>query len=370
MEEIKESEIDYRAYAKTHELNNGAAYLRNIAENYPVIKSLLNRREASMPIYGDDDNFGHLGPAIITASGASLDRVKSKLNELRNNISAKLFSAPSQVWGLVEAGVIPDYVVGNDMWPGTGRYCPRVPDWKKIAKRIVPIAHPGVWPEFLHWPGFDDRGLLYSIRHAEGSGKPKAPEEMSEDEKNMQKWVFMGMPECYFPNALTMASILLYANNPDLKYPIKNLLYLAPDTTLQCAMVAVMMGYDPLYLVGYDLCFWNGLTRARTINGDGSAYDGDVFTGIAQETESGFAAAQSMLYYRTITLLYQAKLRMRLVDVVIDKTPGNLQYLPRVDFDDLLQGEPELALKSYEETKLDYDMPLKLFFKKNGLVVT
>jgi hypothetical protein len=290
---------------------------------------------------------------------------------MRDSLKAKIFSAPSQVWGLVEAGVTPDYVVANDMWPGTGRYVPKIPEWKKTAKRIVPLAHPGVWPGFFQWPGFKDNGLLYSARHAEGGAvKPKAWEDMTDQEKHLQQWVYMGMPECYFPNALTMASILLYANNPDMKHPIKNLLYLAPDTTLQCALVAVMMGHDPLYLVGYDLCFWNGRTRARTINGDGTAYDGDIFAGVAQETESGFAAAKNMLYYRTIALLYQAKLRMRLVDVVIDNTPGNLQYLPRARFEDLVHGiTPELAGKSYEETKLAYDMPLKVFFNRIGMEV-
>lgn len=336
MEKIDEKTLDYTKYAKTHELNNAAAYLRNVAENYTAVKRILDKRDPTIPLYKE---FGERGPAIVTASGPSLDEAIPHLRDLRRTLGAKIFSTVSQVWAMEEAGVRPDYVMTNDMWFGVERYLPRTNELKRVAKRITAIAHPGCWRGFFQWPGLRDTGYLFFVRHVDGGTiAPNKEGILSEVERT----VLMGLREDQLPSAMAMVTSMLYANNPEIKHPIGAQLYLAPDSTVQAAMMATCMGHDPVFMVGYDLCFWKGRSRARTIEGDGTIYDGDRYEGIAETTDSGFRAAKNMLYYRTMALIYQARITMRMVEVVVDGTPGNLQHLPRAPLEDLLAGEVDV----------------------------
>ena len=355
MEALNEKTLDYSAYAKSHELNNAAALIRNMAENYLTVKRIMDRRQATIPLF---EEYGGRGPAIVTASGPSLTEAMPYLRELRDKLGAKIFAGVSQTWALEEAKVRPDYVTTNDMWPDTTRYMPRTNELKRAAKRITPIAHPGVWREFLHWPGMKDNGLLFFVRQVE----ERAPAE-EEPLTEVEETVLMGMRRRYLSTIVSIMAGLLYSgNNPEVKHPIGAQLYLAPDTALQAAMIATTMGHDPIYLVGYDQCFWKGKNRARTVTGDGRIYESDSYDAVAEKTESGFGASKNMLYYRTFALIYQARINMRLVEVVVDGTPGNLQYLPRAPLEDLLTSSVEIPSRE------DMMLTLKVFFKKFGLV--
>ena len=86
--------------------------------NYDILTGLMATRDMNIE---EKQEVGSRGPAIVTASGPSLDRIIPRLNEIRTAIDAKIWVGNTQLWSCYHQGVLPDYVVKHDPWP---RRCP------------------------------------------------------------------------------------------------------------------------------------------------------------------------------------------------------------------------------------------------------
>ncbi len=162
-------------------------YVLHFAWNYQLLMGLLNRKDRNIP-HGEP---GSLGPAVVIASGPSLDRVIPYLNEIREKHGAKIWSGSSQVWALYYKGVLPDYVVKHDPWPAQCDECGDFVYWEDDGRVFcmrnkheqdplemrkyywlnrdapdidtIPVMHPGVAKECFRWPLVEKRAQRFHV---------------------------------------------------------------------------------------------------------------------------------------------------------------------------------------------------------------
>lgn len=309
----RERELGMEKVRNETKVNNSAANVRNMADNYHTIVKMFQKRDYTLPHNVES------GPAIVTGSGPSLDVAAPYLNEIRQKHHAPIFSAPSHTYSLMEYGVRPDYIVAHDIWPGTDAYVPMPGQVRGIEKCRI-VTQPSVWPGVLRWPGIE-KSYMYTYRYA------RDIEQLHEHD------VVLSAVDCMQ---------MLFVHNPHLKYPISISLYVGPDTALQAGLIATAMGYSPILYVGYDLCFWKDRARCRTILPDGTVRPmSDWLTTEykqAGRSECGFYATKQMGGYKMMALIYQVKINMDGMEVVCENTPGNLGHYQRVYLEDLLSG--------------------------------
>ena len=90
-------------------------WLVNATRNYAAICSLLATDRTLRPA---DQT---AGPAIVTASGSSLDPMLAYLGKAQRKHKAALFVPSSQAWSMHAAGITPTYVVVHDPTPKWNR---------------------------------------------------------------------------------------------------------------------------------------------------------------------------------------------------------------------------------------------------------
>jgi hypothetical protein len=315
----------YGDYAAIHDVEQAkvmpAVYMYNSHRNYQRIRE-LTEIDRNIPDEGQSPDAGK--PAIIIGSGASLDGALEALPELRDRHDARIFCAPSQMWALEHAGVRADYVVVHDPWAGTLDFisgdAPAIPG-------ITPISSLTTWPGVLDWETFDQAGKFYQYittpRWAD-SNKPVFKLDETQVIEIVPAWVYG-------------------SNNDEINHPITNALPYAPNTTFQAIALANFLGHAPIYLVGVDLCYWQGIPRHVTYMADGRTRPMIINSAITDETpraigSSGFRVIPELVSHKRTLMLYSALFSMQLVEVVVDDTPGNLEVFPRIGLEEFANG--------------------------------
>jgi hypothetical protein len=314
---------------------------------------------------------------------------------------APIFCTASQVWTLYHQGITPDYVTQHDPWP---RQCPicKAPDQAltqfddagnctcslghqitgETRKKIIGttnlhrwcpdidtqfLHHPGVLNEALRWKAaeraqiyftnfnpnigpVDTRAIVRGQQLGLAIEELKGKSHITEKEWTAFCYTTMNLPGLYEPQDIPMyLSVMFYGQgNPQLRNPLRVAAPYAPSTTFQNAILAHMLGYGPIYFIGYDLCNWKGISYHRKFLWDGTEHPPGV---ISEETKekigkSGYSVDYVKIGEKYALASYASKEYMgqfaipgwRLVEVVADHTPGNLEFYPRIGLDEFTAG--------------------------------
>lgn len=394
----------------------------NMASNYHYLHdAILSKRDANIA------KLKKKRPAIVIASGPSLDVAIPYLAEARQKHKAHIFCGPTQMWALHHRGVTPDYVVQHDQnyrrCPECGSFINVLEDgtlecmtsghvitgdereelirkfyisrWAPEMPGATMIAQPGVFTEFLRWPQFVEDGKLILVEtnpvcngmfsrdwtkadyiqsilnvaannimqfvsdYAQKKTQQPFREYLVEELGKAGAELFKG-PGSYERQdiIIDLAACLFGPGNPYNKYPVREATMIAPSTAQQAAFIAWKMGYDPIYFVGYDMCFWKGLNRHNTVYHDGTVVEVPPYTPNenARIGSSGFYSDVVQFGEKELLVSYLSKTvngaflmpGLRCVEVVADDTPGNLELIPRVDLKKWVAGKRV----KYDEVKL------------------
>jgi len=251
------------------------------------------------------------------------------------------------------------------------------------------LAHPGIMAEALRWPAFVERGRLFLLEtnpiingvlsrdYAKQQHLSKTLSalygnvvDIAKARKLTNEW-FHGELEkvadaiMHGPNTYERQDIIIDLGgsvygpgNPYNRYPLSSTAMIAGSTPMQAAFLAWKMGYDPVYLIGWDGCEWKGRRRHNAHYHDGSSTDMSV-EGAKQAAvsaqlgpesglgSSGFKVNQTRLGEKYTFLSYLSKQvggqylmpGLRCYEVVVDETPGNLELLPRIGMKQLSKGK-------------------------------
>lgn len=313
-----------------------------------------------------------------------------------------IFCTASQVWTLYHQGITPDYVTQHDPWM---RDCPicKAPDQGQTfftdagdctcahghkiegeqredilrrtnVHRWCPdidttfLYHPGVSVEALRWAPAE-RGQIYFTNFNPNIGPVDtraivrgqqlgiAIEELKAKDIILDKdWTAfcdttMNLPGLYEPQDIPMyLSVMYYGQgNPLLKHPLRVAAPYAPSTTFQNAINAHMLGYNPIYFVGYDLCNWKHMGYHRRYFYDGTSVDKaspEDPSVMKKMGATGFSVDYVKIGEKYALASYASKEYMgqfaipdwELVEVVAENTPGNLEWFPRIGWPEFVNG--------------------------------
>jgi len=296
-------------------------FIINSVKNYARIEWAAERHDLNLQL-------GATGPALVLGSGPSLSCALPHLKELRAKMEAPIFCTPSQMWMLFyKWQIVPNYVVVHDPWPNTAAYLSKdIPAAAGVSMANATfLMHPGCTSPVFDFPGFPDETKVYLLME-----DPFNPESGGGPLQQLQMYAFG-------------------ENNSYMKHPLIHAVAICPGTTLQAAILATYMGYSPIYFIGYDLCYWKHKPRTPSLFPDGTT--NKIAANLADGSpprdndhigmsECGFEALTAMIYEKITVLRYQLEFGgLRMIEVVAEDTPGNLQCLPRVSLDSLLGGK-------------------------------
>ena len=346
--------------------NASPIYTLHHAWNYPLVTGLMAERDMNI----EHNPPGSKGPALVTASGPSLDYVIPYMNKIRKSHGGlKIWAGNTQLWALYYKGVVPDYVVKHDPWPrrcpecngfghyneGTGDYeCLADPahlgfDRLDIQRRTqlhrdapevdtIPVMHPGVHRENFMWKTMQKQGQLFltdtnpSIKIDEkrsigtrelargnslerlfaeyvASDPPSIKGEAGRQALGELMNQACLMPDIFAPqDMIEHVSRYLYGEvNPVLKYPITNHVAYSPSTAMMSAMLAYYHGHDPIYFAGYDLGHWNNLGRHNEFYHDGTDRPATVSNGKGAKSNMGWIIDATQAGEKYTLLAYLSK---------------------------------------------------------------
>lgn len=340
--------------------NSSGIYTMNYALNYEYLRGEMEQDR-------NPEREENPGPAIVIGSGASLYPAIERLNDIRRKHKARIFCTPSQLWVLTNAGVTPDYCVAFDAWfpqcpecdsmltiydmmhwecPEHGLFMSKdIGGTEQFLNRWTPevettiVATPGVRGEVLRAPSWRSHGKLFHL----------VTNPFINGER-MHQWVRQDMIED--------ASWCIYSKrNPELTNPIKHYVIYAPSSTPVSCMLAHSLGHDPIYMVGNDLCNWRGRGRMVPVLPDGTLKEWKV--SIPEEDKEG--PPVSLIADIAETLKYVILFGVRLVDVIVDDTPGALSdALPSITLKRLARGKKrDMPIKKSQERVMKW-------FHENG----
>lgn len=398
-------------------------FVLHLLWNYAYLSALVNERDRNLSTAPPNTR----GPAIVTASGPSLDAVIPYLNKIRAKHKAKIFCGQTQLWALHYQGVRPDYVLQQDPWPRrciackTGhvyfddkgscwcRSCgylhsdeersdiirrTTIHRWAPEVDATV-LAHPAVQRETLQWASFKRSGKLFILdfnprigpfetrKILRGQHIGRAMEEFLahlqdaelDDHVKALVTALVDTPSVYERQDIPADVAVHYYGgiNPGIRYPLKTLIPYGPSTPIQAAIAAYVMGHGPIYFAGYDLCEWQHRVRAQAWYYDGTC-DAPILSKPNPE-RLGEAAPFAVDYIKVgekwALAHYASKIYhghyafpgMRLVEIVAENTPGNLEVFPRIRVEQLAKGH----VKEVEQEKTAHQIRAILTERKRSM---
>lgn len=266
---------------------------RNAAMNYAKMVSGAEY-EVMNKLEGWADKANHKGPAIITASGGSLEGALDTGLVQKWAKRWPVFCTPTQYVNLVNRGVTVHGIVHGDPRPELSQFLPDVLPWGRIYTS----------PE--NWPTWDKKSprtpVMYLQYVLSRSYLSNTAGETMQDFIN-RNHILPGEPvDQYFKDpALVFANEIIpklfYEDGCNLPKRIETRLISQPNSTLAAVTIATFMGYSPVFLIGYDLSFENG--RAKTYNGKGqeAVYAKLNRSQTFSERETGLRITSEMLQY-------------------------------------------------------------------------
>lgn len=382
-------------------------YVLHHVWNYAHLLSWLNTADRNIE-HGEP---GSKGPAIVTASGPSLDECIPHLNEARESIGAKIWCGNTQLWALYYGGVTADYVVKHDPFPiacpecgvltyvdGDKSFCHNGHEQDMIAvnKRVqlnrnapdidvIPIAHPGVQKEYFNWAPFQKRGKLFiastnpPVQTPEGYQGLRQHARKEVIDRGFDEYINSGaktredalgkmqelmnamynLPDIFAAQDMieATAEIIYGKTNQAIRNPITHHVPYGPTTAIMTAVLAYYYGHDPIYFAGYDLGHWNGIARHKEYYHDGT-FTEQVPS--SETCEEGWYAEHPQVGEKYVLLSYLAKQiygqyvmpGFRCVEIVAKGKPGNLELLPRIGIKELAAGGTRNIKQSITAAKI------------------
>jgi len=189
------------------------------------------------------------GPCIITWSGPSFD----KWLPIAKDVKIPIFAGPSQAMALLYHKIRPSYILLYDSHPGNFDYlrpdkikwdCPIITHPSCDPLTLTKIRDEIVWFQIginYHDSHIDDTGLLFG----------DFLEKYKPDMKIPVSWYFRDEYILFLKNTLRRAY-------PEIPFRVLT----TSCTPIQNMFLAVLMGYDPIYMVGADNCYMDGKARA------------------------------------------------------------------------------------------------------------
>jgi hypothetical protein len=323
---------------------------RNLCTNFNILTPLQKKCDIS---FKENEEKGR--PAIVFASGPTLDYGMDLLKEKLTKDFVKI-CGPTQLWNLERNGIRPDYVVSVDPRPDTGRY---LNTRKMKGYKIVthPHASPGTYkyadPHKLRV--FLPKVVSPGYQH--GVSEMRMQDFINKFEIREDETVGIYLKDSWLVLVHELTEATFGVVNHQLKYPIKIRLHAGGCSPVQAAIAAFVMGCDPIYYMGLDLCYWRNLGRSTTLLPSGrefKGYEKRDLSGAAPtkyDSACGWHTTEEMLFYKFAALQISHIEGMHAAEIVVDREPGNLQHLPRVDLEDLTPNQDMSIFKPAEEQR-------------------
>lgn len=309
----------------------------NAFKNYPFLKS------HPAPHLGEYMG-KKSGPCIILGSGRTLDYAYEHILKAAENpesylAKADIFAGPSQAMGLAAHGIIPDYIVGHDSHPVNFDYLrPDRLDW---GERCTLMCHPSFDPLTIsEWRGkrimfrlslpyhesmITDRNL--TIKEFMDKYRP--------DPETPVGWYFREEYLLFLRNTLLRAF-------PEIPLGVMS----ASCTPVQTMIIADLMGYNPIFLVGNDNCYMDNRTRCDTwlfnpITGKIERQPDNLYTKSddIKISLNGKETTDQLLAYATSTVTASKGIKASIVELT--DFPGALDFFPVMSWDWSLSSTEE-----------------------------
>ncbi len=304
-------------------------WIKNAFENYSLLKDMGGWPE---PAGGGPKK--HQGePLLLVGSGYSLDLAMPWIRKW----DGKIMCGPSQVatlWNM--AGKMPHYIVGHDSSSRNKEYL----RLDQLAYGNTTLLTSPTWdPETLKaWIGAGYKTMLFRlcpifneshVDHEALSWKAFVEKYKPKDDDPIA-WYLRDLHTVFFKEALAIA----YQN-------IHLSVMSCADTPSQSLILADLLGFGPIYLVGIDHGFVDNMTRCTmyVFNDDTKQWVSIPPVKIGKPdyiSENGIATDTQFATYKIVTIAVARAMSGKIFEVSVDGKYGIDNFFPRCTPDEMM----------------------------------